>query len=76
MRYFPIFLDLQSQQAVIVGGGIEALNKARLLAKTEAAVTIVAAELHPDLQVLAESGKVRWIREAFRPEFLDGSAIV
>jgi uroporphyrin-III C-methyltransferase/precorrin-2 dehydrogenase/sirohydrochlorin ferrochelatase len=76
MRYFPVFLDLKGQQAVIVGGGIEALNKARLLAKTEAAITIVAGELHPELQVLAEAGKARWIREAFRPEFLDDSAIV
>ncbi len=76
MRYFPIFLDLKGQQAVIVGGGIEALNKARLLAKTEAAVAIVAPKLHPDLKILAESGVFRWIRGAFRPEFLDGAAIV
>ena len=61
MRYFPIFLDLDGRKAVIVGGGIEALNKARLLAKTDAKIAVIASKLHKDLVEMVNSGRVEWL---------------
>lgn len=72
MRYFPIFLDLKGRRAVIVGGGEEALRKARLLLKTEAAIDVVAPALHDEL---AAESRVNWLARRFEPAQLDGAAL-
>jgi uroporphyrin-III C-methyltransferase/precorrin-2 dehydrogenase/sirohydrochlorin ferrochelatase len=42
LNTFPVSYKVQGQRIVIVGGGEEALNKARLVVKTTASVVIVA----------------------------------
>jgi len=49
MRYFPLFLDLRDRPVLVVGGGEEALNKVRLLLKTEARIRLIAPEIHAEL---------------------------
>jgi uroporphyrin-III C-methyltransferase/precorrin-2 dehydrogenase/sirohydrochlorin ferrochelatase len=44
LNTFPVSYKVQGQRIVIVGGGEEALNKARLAVKTTASVVIVAGE--------------------------------
>ena len=73
MRYYPIFVDLEDRAVLIVGGGEEALRKARLVAKTPAAINVVAEELHPELAALA---RVTWVGKSFLPEHLDNVALV
>ena len=41
MRYYPVFLDLEAKTVVIVGGGAEAAQKLRLMAKTPARIVVV-----------------------------------
>jgi uroporphyrin-III C-methyltransferase/precorrin-2 dehydrogenase/sirohydrochlorin ferrochelatase len=54
LNTFPVSYKVQGQRIVIVGGGEEALNKARLALKTTASVVIVAG---PDrLPILDELG--------------------
>src|SRR5262245_53859538 len=76
MRYFPLFLDLEGRKAVIVGGGDEALSKARLLAKTGAQIAIVAAEIQADLAEVVPSGRAVWLATTSRRELHDDAAIV
>lgn len=76
MRYFPLFIDMKSRKALIVGGGEEALRKVRLLLKTEARIEIVAQELHPELTDLAVGGNIAWVGRGFSPAQLDGAACV
>jgi uroporphyrin-III C-methyltransferase/precorrin-2 dehydrogenase/sirohydrochlorin ferrochelatase len=45
LNTFPVSYKVQGQRIVIIGGGEEALNKARLAVKTTALVVIVADEL-------------------------------
>lgn len=73
MRYFPIFLDLQNRRVVVVGGGEEALRKIRLLLKADARIDVIAETLHPEI---AANERIRWADRAFRPELLDGAALV
>jgi uroporphyrin-III C-methyltransferase/precorrin-2 dehydrogenase/sirohydrochlorin ferrochelatase len=73
MRYFPIFIDLEHRDAVVVGGGEEALRKVRLLLKTTANIKIIAPELHDELAV---QSRVNWIARRFEPHLLEGAAIV
>ena len=43
MKHFPIFLAVEGRRIVVSGGGEAALAKLRLLIKTEARITVVAA---------------------------------
>lgn len=73
MRYFPVFMDLRHKTVVVVGGGEEALRKIRLLLKTEAAIKIIAPELHPEL---AAEPRLHWLSRSYRAELLDGASLV
>ncbi|MFV3126293.1 siroheme synthase CysG [Niveispirillum sp. KHB5.9] len=54
LRGFPVTLPLEGQKVLVVGGGELALRKARLVAKAGCRLTIVAADIHPDLAKLAD----------------------
>jgi uroporphyrin-III C-methyltransferase/precorrin-2 dehydrogenase/sirohydrochlorin ferrochelatase len=73
MRYFPIFFDLKDRHAIVVGGGEEAPRKVRLLLKTEARISVIAAVLHDEL---AAEPRVNWLAREFHAELLDGVAVV
>ncbi|MBE9608602.1 siroheme synthase CysG [Chitinilyticum piscinae] len=70
MDYFPLFLDLQQQPCLIVGGGDIALRKARLLLAAGAALELVAPTLNAELQALHESGKLVWHAGVYTPDQL------
>lgn len=73
MRYFPLFIDLKDRPVVVVGGGEEALRKVRLLLKTEANISLIAATLHDEL---AAAPRVNWIARRFDAALLDGAVLV
>ncbi|SHI37580.1 siroheme synthase CysG [Wenxinia saemankumensis] len=62
MRHFPLFLDLRGRRVVLAGGGETALAKLRLILKTEARVTVFAADPAPALERLADEGKLTLVR--------------
>ena len=72
LNTFPVSYKVQGQRIVIVGGGEEALNKARLAIMTTASVVIVSSELEVDFSRLPVTVHAR----AFEPADLDGAALV
>lgn len=54
MRYFPIFVDLDGREVLIVGGGEKALQKLRLLAKTTARIMVIAEQIDEAIVALAK----------------------
>ncbi|MCF2872661.1 siroheme synthase CysG [Octadecabacter sp. G9-8] len=58
MKTFPMFLQMAGRRVVIVGGGEQAAQKARLILKTEAQIDVFALELDPELSDLAAAGRV------------------
>jgi uroporphyrin-III C-methyltransferase/precorrin-2 dehydrogenase/sirohydrochlorin ferrochelatase len=60
MRYLPVFVDTRGGIVAVFGGGTEALAKVRLLLKTEAHVTVVAAKLCDGLADYAADGQITW----------------
>jgi uroporphyrin-III C-methyltransferase/precorrin-2 dehydrogenase/sirohydrochlorin ferrochelatase len=73
MRYFPVFMDLRGKTVAVVGGGEEALRKIRLLLKTEAAIQVIAPELHEEL---AAEPRIKWRAKTYYAQLLQGAALV
>ena len=56
MRYYPIFLDIQKRNCLVVGGGAVATRKAVTLLDCGAQVIVVSPEVTEKLQRLADDG--------------------
>ena len=55
MKAFPMFIRTTNRRVVIVGGGEQAAQKARLMLKTDAELVLVAETLEPELQSLLDT---------------------
>src|SRR5690606_31902881 len=69
---FPLSYKVAGRRVVIVGGGAEALNKARLLTMTAASVVVVAARVEDGFAGLEVTVHAR----PFAADDLDGAALV
>lgn len=58
MKTFPMFLRVEDRRIVIVGGGEQAAQKARLAIKTEAEVIVVAHDPNPELRAFEGQGRI------------------
>ena len=67
MKHFPVFMAVEGRRIVVSGGGEAALAKLRLLLKTEAHLTVIAAEVSSDIERLETEGRVSVIRRAMEP---------
>ncbi|MEL6773790.1 MAG: siroheme synthase CysG [Pseudomonadota bacterium] len=67
MKHFPIFLAVEGRRIVVSGGGEAAIAKLRLLLKTEAHLTVIAAEIAPEIQRWAEEGRLTTLPRAMEP---------
>ncbi|SFU26929.1 uroporphyrinogen-III C-methyltransferase /precorrin-2 dehydrogenase [Xenorhabdus koppenhoeferi] len=74
--YLPLFVELKARSVLLVGGGEIASRKAGLLLSTGAALTIVAPELHVELQQRYQKGEFEWREGTFKTEYLDGVFLV
>jgi uroporphyrin-III C-methyltransferase/precorrin-2 dehydrogenase/sirohydrochlorin ferrochelatase len=75
MKTFPMFLQMAGRRVVIMGGGEQAAQKARLILKTEAAVEIWAPVLDAELCALAASGRVAAQTGPITPTVFSGTAL-
>lgn len=62
---FPIFVKLEGNTCVLVGGGEYSASAAELLLSFGAKITVIAPELCPRLRALDEAGKIRHIPRKF-----------
>ena len=67
MQHFPIFVALAGRRVVVSGGGDAALAKLRLLLKTEAHLTVFAADPAPEIEGWAAEGRLTLVRRALEP---------
>jgi len=76
MKFFPMFLRMEGGEVVILGGGEQAAQKARLMLKTEARLTFIAPDLDPELAALVSEGRA--VHETAPPDEarLAGAALV
>ena len=72
MNYLPIFLAIEGEPCLLVGGSQAAEPKARLLLRAGARLTVIATDLTPGLRTFAGEDGVTWRRRAFRDDDMDG----
>jgi precorrin-2 dehydrogenase/sirohydrochlorin ferrochelatase len=70
--YYPLFLNLQSEKALVIGGGQVAERKIRTLLRYGAAVTLVSPEITAGLERLVQEKAVVLRRRPFRASDLEG----
>jgi uroporphyrin-III C-methyltransferase / precorrin-2 dehydrogenase / sirohydrochlorin ferrochelatase len=76
MNYFPVFFDLTAQRVLVVGGGEVALRKVDLLQRCGASITLVAPQIHPELEKRASGGSLTLAIREFEPADLEGARLV
>lgn len=72
---YPVFLRLNGRRCVVVGGGAVATRKVGALVRDGADVTVVAPEIAPEIEALAESGGLQIVRRPFEPDDLNGALL-
>lgn len=75
MEFLPVFIKLDGQPCLVVGGGIVAARRVSLLRKAGGMVTVVAPELCPELADLSASGVIVYHARRFAPSDLDSVRI-
>ena len=74
--YYPIFLDIENRDVLIVGGGNVCTRKAETMLKYGARVTVVAPAATDEIQKWVREGRITWKRKPYEDADLDGASIV
>ena len=75
MKFYPIFLHIEGKPCLVVGGGDVGERKVEDLLLAGAQVTLVSREATPVLEAMAAQGLIKFLREDFLPEHLDGMSL-
>lgn len=73
MRTHPVFLRLAGRRCVVIGGDETAAAKARACIEAGGDVTVIAAELVPDLARAVATGEADHLARAYQPGDLAGA---
>jgi precorrin-2 dehydrogenase/sirohydrochlorin ferrochelatase len=76
MRYYPIYVDLQTQRCLVVGGGEVAERKVETLLRANGTVTVISPKLTPALRLWAEDGRIEALVRSYEPGDLNGFSLV
>lgn len=74
--YYPIFIDVEDRDVVIIGGGAVCARKAEAMMKYGARVTIVAPEVTGAIATWSDAGRLEVKRKAYEPDDLQGASLV
>ena len=75
-RYYPIFIDLEAQSVLVVGGGSIALRKVQTLLDHGAIVHIVSPQLVPELKMLINDNTCLWSEKEYSTEDIQKAILV
>ena len=75
-RHFPIYLNLEDKQCIVIGGGPTALSKVESLLETGAEVVVVTPEADAGIQSLTRESKIVWIRRDFEAADADDAFLI
>jgi uroporphyrin-III C-methyltransferase/precorrin-2 dehydrogenase/sirohydrochlorin ferrochelatase len=76
LDFFPVFLDLENRNCLVVGGGKVAARKVSLLLRAGANVEVVAPQLCDEMKRLVSNDKVSHQARKFEEPDVDGKVLV
>ncbi len=76
MRYYPVFLDLQARDCLVIGGGKVATEKVHALLDAGAKVTVIAPEATERIQHWHQQGVLCWVPRRCQIEDMRGRFLV
>jgi precorrin-2 dehydrogenase/sirohydrochlorin ferrochelatase len=76
MRYYPINLDLQNRNCLVVGGGPVSTRKVKTLLECGAKVTVVSPVVTNPLRLLSRDNSIILKEKPYQPADLDGMLLV
>jgi siroheme synthase-like protein len=74
--YYPIFLDVEDRDVVIIGGGNVCARKAETMLRYGAKVTVVSPEFTDEIEAWARDGRIQIKRKPYEESDLEGASIV
>jgi siroheme synthase-like protein len=74
--YYPVFIDLEGQNALVIGGGEVAERKVESLVEAGARVTVVSPDVTPRLREWSAAGRIVWAMRPFAEADVDGNLLV
>ncbi len=76
MRYYPVHLDIQNRNCLVVGGGSVGTRKAETLLNCGAKVTVISLQTSNKLQALAQTGAITLEKRRYRSSDIEGMFLV
>jgi precorrin-2 dehydrogenase/sirohydrochlorin ferrochelatase len=76
MRYYPINLDVQNRECLVVGGGGVGERKVKTLLECGALVTVVTTDATEALQTLASERSISLKTREYEPSDMEGKFLV
>lgn len=76
MKYFPLHIDLQSQNVLVIGGGEIARRKIDLLLKAGAHITVVAPQIDDAVETLLAHDAHRLVQDVYQPDQIKSQRLV
>ncbi len=76
MRYYPVHLDIQNRNCLVVGGGSVGTRKVITLLDCGAKVTVISPVVSPQLRDFAISGSIKLRERRYRSGDLDDMFLV
>lgn len=74
--YFPIFIDLSEKKILVIGAGKIARRRITVLCRFTPNLTVIAPDSLPEVEALAEEGRIRLLRKSYEEEDIEGADIV
>src|SRR5262245_32483400 len=74
--YYPVYIEMRAQPCTVIGGGKIAEGKVDGLLAVQAHVKVIAHELTPYLQQLADHKQITYISRKYQPGDLTGAFMV
>jgi siroheme synthase-like protein len=75
VSYYPIFVNIEGKRCVVIGGGMVALRKVKMLLNCGASVTVISPKSHPDIAKLSKERAIHLIQRDYEVGDLQGATI-
>ncbi len=76
MKYYPVYLDINDRNCLVVGGGRVGTRKVKGLLESGAQVTVVSLDVTQTITTWAAEKKIRLFQRAYKANDLDGHFMV